>query len=367
MTKTETSDFSPRSKASVIREEQLLAQIARVETQLSFTARKISEEERTKQITLRQLAQGRRDGWTNITLDNATRDLADLTRRKASLEQFKAELTRTLEAERAIPADRARIQAQLAALAAERHERDAAIEEAIGQLRGVLEVRGKLSARMSELADKIEFSGDLDQERFDRLAASLPSILGESKQRLEALLGVPGTARGVARVRLELSESLRSLGIVLPGHELLLTQQEFDALSRADAPEANRAAPGTIVNAGSGREAWRLRPQQVCSVEQFEADKAEAERRGCSVEQVWRAQDEERNAAAAQRYAENEEAAAEERRAVELSERFAPPMPLAAAREVVAMYPGLPANQIVYRYRAACERAIDNARLAQSA
>jgi len=355
MKKSERTEFSPRSTASILREQKVLEQIARVDNQIAHTVGKIEKNKRSKQSMLCHFSSGGRSGLDTITFDRITGELADFQRRKTSLEQFKAELEHTLEAERAIVPGRAEVQAQVAALAGERIEHDAQVERHVEELRAALDSRAALTGQMRDLAAKIEFSADLDEERFTRFAASLPSILDESKRRMDALLGMPGSVRAVARVRLERPETLRSTGIILAGQEMLLRQEEFDELSRTDVPKPGRYS-GAFKD--SGQEPWCLLPQQVCSIEQFEADKAEAERSGQTVEQIWRRQDEEREAESQKRYLAWHEAQQLEKRAIELSEHFSPPMPIEVAREIAGKFPGMSSLDIVVQRRAEIDQAM---------
>lgn len=293
---SKTVEFSGRSRASVDREAILVSGRDQMQARVDALQGQVREKESWKQKLYAAIAAGRGDWQIRAAGDTAI-EIKALTETANGILEGVAEFNKRIEAERAIRPERAKICGQLADLAAARLGQDGQVQEKINALRAALRERGETTARMAELAEQVEFAGDLDSQRGDELAASLPAFLEESEIRTADLLGGPSDVliRAVARQRVDtgVGESLRHVGIYEPGHPLLLTPQEFAQLSRTDIKHPKAGA-------FDGQPIYTLAPQRVCSQEQYESDLAEAEAEGVPVGRIWSRQDAERNGVAKQ-------------------------------------------------------------------
>lgn len=280
--------FSPRSAASLRREADLRGQLARLETKIARAKKKLAEQEQRRDGAMRSMRTGK--GWqTQQNLNEALIEIQGLTLSLEAMGKEKAGMEAELAAECATPDNRAELQAQLAGLARKRLESDdAAIEKLLEGLRTALARRGDRTQDMKQLAAQIEFEGDFDESRFATLAAALSPILPASARWAGQFLGAggKGLVRAVARVAFELPETLHNSGQAKPGDELLLTEEQFAALSVS--------SYGLKVGDScfKGEERKHFTERKVVSAEQAEQDRAAAQRRGIELESFWEEQDE---------------------------------------------------------------------------
>ena len=321
--KTEVTEFTTRSRASRLREEALVSQRAELDLQLGVIQRKVVEAETSRKGLTQAAARG--GSWQLGYLPTVNQELKALRDTEETLEESIAELDGQVEAERAVPPNRGKIQGQLTALFESRLEQDGKIQEVVNQLRAVLSERAKLTARMAALAEQLEFAEDLDQQRFDELAAALPAtLLVESERRTAALLGIPGDdfVPAVAREHLVLpQETLRHAGIVEPGEKFLLSPPDFDRLTRIDVHDPTNPY-----------DTHAVCRQQCCCPDEFADDSALAENDGRSVGEVWRLKDAERQADVHRRAGVAARQQQIEDLAIAISWRTVPAMALEAAR-----------------------------------
>lgn len=294
--KTETV-FSPRSAASQRREAELLAQLGKVEKQLGIARSSLAGVQRTRDRQREAIPSG---GADTLVLDACLRECEDLERRIAVLDEVKAEVLAHLEIERAIAPDRAGVQAAVAQVARRRLEHRVRIEGQLGELRTSLSKDAEFTRELAGLAERIEFEGDLDGDRYaDTLAGSQPHLPGAQCWHGQSFGSeAPGLVRCVARLAFELSETLRYSGRTQPGDELLLTESQFSELS-----QSSYTTPGGTLDRDKLRDYFV--PRRVVSAEQAEQDRAGAGER--SLEDYWRSQDQcEFTAAEAARALEHE-------------------------------------------------------------
>jgi hypothetical protein len=289
MSKQTEITFTSRSAASLRRQADLEAQRANVREQTRRAKKTLAEEEAARdryQANIR-----RTGGTTGATMsghDDCLLEIKKLNLRLESLAQMEAELDANIEAEKAIPANRAKVQGQLAELLRERHESDdTVIEKLRDGLRTALARRDDHTKDIKALATEIELEADFDESRFATLAAAISPILPASRRWLGQFLGqeAPGLVRAVARMAFELPETLHHSGPAQPGDELLLTEAEFAALSVS----SFSLKVGDSCFTG---EQWKyFTARRVVSAEQAERDRAVAQQAGLKVTDYWEEQD----------------------------------------------------------------------------
>lgn len=290
MTKKEAEaagNWTPRSQASILRQEELERQRADLQGRIARLKGKIADLEKQREIYAEQTV-ARTAGihvWESLN-----RTLADLRAANDELDLWQEKLE---EVEKKIvaceptpeeAAQRQKGQEALARSAEERLALDEKIDAQLAQLRKLLGERHELTGRMATLAQELELDTDLDLERFDALASALPAQMAQqSRSWVDLLVGrekLP--VRAFARERLVLAETLTQTGIYPVGQEMRLTQEQFNELHRMERPSGI---------AGLGNH---FRPPSVLTPEEHEAAEQKAKEHGVSVQEVIEWEDSER-------------------------------------------------------------------------
>lgn len=263
-----TIEFAPRSQASILRQEELETKRARLQVWVRNVKEEIAELEKRRDSVAKSKLEGEAWAWRSLEAF-----IAELRAKRDLLEIHEGQL-REVEAGIAActptpddAAARQENQQALAALAEERLGLDADVDAALNTLRSLLEQRGELRSRMTQRAQALELDLDLDQERFDALAASLPEKMERrSRTWAERFLGRPAKpVRAFARGRVVVPETLAQAGIYSLGDELVLSEEEFAELRRTDRPAPTTEAP------------WRCQPRGVFTPAEYEEAQREAE------------------------------------------------------------------------------------------
>jgi hypothetical protein len=283
------SEFTPRSAASLRRQAGLREQLANVEEQVKRAKKTLSEQETARdrlQANIRRT--GGTTGYTMQGLDNCLLEIKKLNLRLESLSQMQAELDANIEAECVIPEDRAGVQAAFATVALRRLDFDGRIEKQLDELRAAIAKRAEFTRELEGLAERIEFTGSLDGDRYaDTLAGINPHLPGAERWYAQTVgREVAGLVRAVARMAFELPETLHHSGLAQPGDELLLTEAEFAELSQSH----YALKLGDSCFAGEQKKYFTAR--RVVSAEQAERDRAAAANAGRSITDYWESEDE---------------------------------------------------------------------------
>lgn len=269
------STWSPRSQASLLRQEELDGKRVVLLRNIEGSRQKIRHFEQ------------RRDGLAEETIDSGSpgfltleaylsdlRVLGDLLelqegQLKSLDEKIRgciptAETTAVLEEN----------QHGLTAVIKERLALDRQVGEVVAQVNKLLKKRAALTGRMADRAANLEMKLELDQERFDTLANSLRSkVAAQSEIWSDWVFGrQPAPVHAVVYdERLVLPETLAHSGIYYQGEAVELTKAQFDELSRTDRPGRTQ------------REPWRCQLPSVISVEKYKQFRADPGRKGLPI------------------------------------------------------------------------------------
>ena len=169
-------------------------------------------------------------------------------------------------------------QNQFAQLSAVRLEQDRAAYEMIEELRGILEKRGELSAKMNELAQSLDMAvscSALDSYRFNAVLDALPGnrfsgseawknwFLGQSDGLTEYI---------VIDDKLTIQETLVDSGFRVFGDRIKLREEEARELLRGDRPMPHKTSGGPLSKSPG-----------IMSVDDFEALSRKAQEDGISI------------------------------------------------------------------------------------
>lgn len=280
--------WAPRSKATVLQQEELERERQKVQSLITRQNEKVAGLQQERDAYARQTLTG--TGFASERLDHCLEELRNTEERldvwHEQLERVEKQLE-SCEPTAEEAAEREKNQNALAALAEERLAADQQIHEQLGQLRSLLGKRRELTGGMQEKARTLEMGVDevlicgpsrfdVDQDRFDALLNSLAAnVLARSETWVDWLFGRQGgEVRAVARERLERRETLTHTGIYNLGEGVELSQAEYDQLHRTDRPAKDNNAP------------WRCQPPSVFSVEEYERACAEAGKKGVPLEEI---------------------------------------------------------------------------------
>jgi len=302
MKETKAKQWSARSQRSYLEEHRLRQELANCESGIAASERKVEELEKLKAAQLnRTFAES--PGYSIAHLPSTVAALEDEKRCLSAFQEHRAshlsqihdhvEVTPTEEEARTAQQER------VAAMVAERLERDRKIDSAVAALKTMLQERAKLSARMAEACSAIELDfNDYVSERFDSLLASLPDGLAEASEAWKArqfgerVRAKPYIVRDDCLV---VPETLAHSGVYRFGETILLTDAEAGELLRVDRPDpaANAFAP------------WLRLPPSISTIEAHEAATAKAEKKGISAKQVYFWEDYERDRELRERHQQN--------------------------------------------------------------
>lgn len=268
--------YSTRSRASLVREAQLRAEIQRIK------AMKAAEER-----TLERLgADAKRLQDADISTAGASIIHENLIQKRIEIGAHRETLAgyeeATREREQAVAklypsvAEielRAEVQRKAAAIVCARAEIDSKIDAAVRQLRQLVADRAQQTAALTEAVKPLELalpSDGLDSERFEALAGSLPEDVGaRSDYWVGHFLGKPkgGKPYVVRCEHLAVAETLAHNGIYKFGEVIVLADGEAQELLANDYAAPTQRAP------------WpRLWPR-IMTPEAFERVKTVAEQR----------------------------------------------------------------------------------------
>ncbi len=179
MSKKENANgnWTLRSKAAVLREQELERQREALQESITRAKEEIAESQKNLDIHAEQVIA--KKGSDSTTLDHC---LAELRAKDQKLDVWYKQLKRvTKQIESCKPtaeeaAERKKNQDTMAASSEERLKIDRQIHEQLGQLSALLQRRREVSSRMVGNAQALEMENelDLDQYRFDALLDSLP-------------------------------------------------------------------------------------------------------------------------------------------------------------------------------------------------
>jgi hypothetical protein len=277
------ASYSERSAASLKEEHGLDAQIERWKTLGAAVEGELAQLERQKQACLEDVGRGHaQHGLADMLakIEDARRRSEEYVKAMqaatAKLAKFRADLSEQLPERRCQ-------QARLADLLQERLKLDRQVENALDSIRRLLEKREGLTAAMKELAVGLELKiADWDEARFGAIVALPEGILTASEQWTARLLGSKGNGMKPYVVceeeGLTLPETLAHCGVFQFGDVVWLTDEDARELARCDRPNPR-------YRGWNDGETRFFRPSLMAK-EEFEEVKAEAAKRGSSIEVV---------------------------------------------------------------------------------
>jgi hypothetical protein len=306
--------WSPRSQRNWLAQRKLEQERKRCEDLIHYCERKIAELEKSKEGQLK--AQIQRRAGSGQFLGRTLTELAEKNAELAAYKERRSLIQSQIEA-LASPnpqqiADRAERQNYLAKLAAERLEKDRLVGGAIKGLRGLLEERAELTAKMLAAAEAVDLTvgGDkLDAERFKELLASPEEVTATSERWYAWFIGDQGGMKSYAVVvdELTLPESLARANSYGFGDKVELTDEEARDLLRDTCP----------VGRAKHDLGWSFEPARIMPLEEFEALVREATDNGSTPQDLVSRRSTEREAQLKEQYiVEYQEAVREHRKAM---------------------------------------------------
>jgi hypothetical protein len=260
--------YGARSQQSWLRQREFERNLEKCESLIRYCEGRIGELERSKRAQLKAQIEGQDTapflGRTLTDLAEKTAELAAYKERRALI-QSQIEALVNLSPQEA--AERTERQNFLAHLVGERLEKDLLVGGAIKGLRGLLEERAELTAKVVAAASAVELTvnGDgLDDQRFKLLADSLPGELAATSERWVAwFVGDQERMKSYAVVANELTlpESLARANSYGFGDTVELTDDQASDLLRDVTPigRARHDLP------------WSFEPARIMPLEGFEA------------------------------------------------------------------------------------------------
>jgi hypothetical protein len=276
--------YSPRSQRNWLAQRKLEQERKSCEGLIHYCERAVGELEKSKEAQLK--AQIERQGGSGQFFGRTLTDLAEKNAELATYKERRTLIQSQIEA-LASPspqqaAERAERQNSLAKLAAERLQKDRLVGGALKALRGLLEERAELTAKMligAEAADLTIDDGRLDAQRFEELLASLPEeVTATSKGWHAWFIGDQEGMKSYAVVATELRvvESLARANSYAFGDKVELTDEEARDLRREVCPigRARYDLP------------WSFEPARIVPLEVFEALVREATDKGSTAQNL---------------------------------------------------------------------------------
>ena len=244
------SIWSPRSQKSRLRQLELEALQEKCRNQIAFAEKRIAQQ---KEVAERQTATVA-DG-NNFNVHQAlNQTLANIEEREWEVAAFRKR-EKSLQAEieglalsPAQAAQRAELQAAIAADVIQRFAKDGAIDALLQKLRKALEERAALTTKITQAALMLDFSptADFDAARFAALLDSLPAKLEpQSVAWANWFLGQEGKKEPytIGSKSAVLAETLACARVFRPGECVFLTQEEIAKLPSDETP---KPLPGPI-------------------------------------------------------------------------------------------------------------------------
>ena len=284
--------YSPRSQRSWLTQRKLEQDRERCQALIGHCDRKISDVEKIKESQLRHRLEGR--GSEIFPLGTVLAELQQNKAERAAFEERKGQLESQIQLVINLSpqqvAERTDRQNSLANLAADRLQKDRLVGGALKGLRGLLEERAELTAKLVAAASAVELTvnGDgLDEQRFKLLADSLPAELAATSERWHAwFTGDQEGMKSYAVVvnELTLRESLARANSYVFGDKVELTDEEASELVRDVTPigRARHDLP------------WSFEPARIWPLEAFEALVREATDKGEVIQTLLSRQNEQR-------------------------------------------------------------------------
>jgi hypothetical protein len=277
-----------RSQRGLQQRQELRDNLSQVQNRLRYLGNQISEGEESKAWLLKHSvgshAEPHHASSYFLGLQKQIVELSALRGTFAVVEEQRVFLQAEIEKLDPKPSDvkaRGENQSRLAKLTADRLEKDREADAALQVLRGLLQQRGQMTAKMMECASTIEFTVDgekgLDARRFDELLASLPEeFSGTSERWADWFLGQQKSVKTyiVRDERLVLPETLENHGVYRFGEEIQLTENEARELLREDRSEPRAERPGRCI------------PPSIITVEAYEQAVSDAEAKGVDVDDI---------------------------------------------------------------------------------
>ncbi len=226
--------WSERSQASCQREAEIQKRLDNCSARIRNDQRLLKAAEENLERLTRSAILGSNE--FSAMIPSAAREIEDRKLRIAIFERERVKIQAEIDAVRTVsPAEakeRRDNQTALAMLATERLEVDRALADTFAAALALLQERAGMTNRMLALCRKIDFTlafDGLDSDRFDAVAASLPSdLIAKSEQWVRWLTGVEqGEAYVVADETLVLPETLASANFYRHGDRVSLTLEQL--------------------------------------------------------------------------------------------------------------------------------------------
>jgi len=269
--------YSARSQRNWLAQRKFEQNRERCEALIGYCERQIARLEVIKESIVNAQTHGK--GSTSslgLYLTELAERTAELTAYKERKAVLQSQIEALLNPAPQQVAERQERQNYLAKLAAERLEKDRLVGGAIKGLRGLLEERAELTAKIlmgAEAADLTVGGDKLDAERFKELLASLPAEVTATSERWHGwFVGDEGGTQSFAVVvdELTLPESLARAHSYSFSDRVELTDEEASELVRDICP---------VGKAGHDL-AWSYEPPRIMPLKEFEALVREAADKG---------------------------------------------------------------------------------------
>ena len=260
--------WAPRSRKSIHEEEALQKEVERCNGLKRRAEDAISALTEEKERALKLVKGG--EGWSDAFLSDTLHRIEDEERKLAAFKELTAKAQSNLDsfcaALLAYAPERARIQDNLAVLAAARLEVDCELEKLLRQALEMLQVREKTIAFMRQQADAIElrcsFNAGVPASLHEALSLDLVSA---SKAWNAEFLGESENLKGyvVCDESFEPRETLARKAVYHFGETVFLVEDEAREFLRDDRPQV-------------GGFGWETLPPTLMAAEAFAVAQAEA-------------------------------------------------------------------------------------------
>jgi len=277
---TETAEFSPRSQRSILREAHIRRHLdglkRLIQARQEDIAQLTSSKERAMQIALEA---GNQDNHARVRF--YTSELERVQPALSALKDQAAFAQSEIDKLAVTPAQtkaRAQHQAEIAALASDRLQKDVEIDSAIDAVRALLRERAAITEAMQEHAADVDLQADLDAERAEAIYVILPENFSDRSREWTAWL--LGQQQDISTYitheeQLVLRETLASAGVYGFGDAVELTEKEAaGVLGLGDHPELTQQIAARVSDPLS----------RIVSPEVHESAVAEAKNHGLCAE-----------------------------------------------------------------------------------
>jgi hypothetical protein len=253
-----------------LRQLELDAALEKCRNQIVFAEKRIREEKETADRQTAMVTEGasfairQALNKTLSGIEERERELAAFRKREKSL-QVEINALALSPAQAAI---RAKSQSELAALVTERFAKDAVLESTLQKLRKALQERALLTAKIIDIAGRLEFAAtaDFDAGRFAALLDSLPAELaagshdwvnwffGQESEKESYTIGGKVTI---------LPETLADSGVYRPGQTVLLSKERAKLLPAEEVAASVRGPVEMEVQAGNSFNPQVQKPEDA--------------------------------------------------------------------------------------------------------